>query len=194
MALVHQETWVRFGTNGIGISDHQNRYSNGVRVANWVENDFGTNLNVSAAPLTRVCEKLQQVIVHRTCLSSEGDPPRGGGVRAACCRGSRARQLSVVVCASLTAFLHIELLLLPSLSVLKTGNSFRPRCFHRAVYSAGGLRPARPRPRRQQGHGAWQRLQRPDGVTPSFVSCLPACLLPASALFPGLWSKRKNAH
>lgn len=46
MALVHQETWVRFGTNGIGISDHQNRFSNGVRVANWVENEYGDNLKV----------------------------------------------------------------------------------------------------------------------------------------------------
>lgn len=49
MALVHQETWVRFGTNGIGISDHQNRYSNGVRVANWVENEFGDQLKVRSA-------------------------------------------------------------------------------------------------------------------------------------------------
>jgi hypothetical protein len=49
MALVHQETWVRFGTNGIGISDHQNRYSNGVRVANWVENEFGEQLKVRSA-------------------------------------------------------------------------------------------------------------------------------------------------
>jgi hypothetical protein len=49
MALVHQETWVRFGTNGIGISDHQNRYSNGVRVANWVENEIGTNLNATTS-------------------------------------------------------------------------------------------------------------------------------------------------
>ena len=46
MALVHQETWVRFGTNGIGISDHQNRFSNGVRVSNWVENEYGDNLKV----------------------------------------------------------------------------------------------------------------------------------------------------
>ncbi|KAJ1487159.1 hypothetical protein T484DRAFT_1942007 [Baffinella frigidus] len=38
---VHMETWVRNGTNGIGISDHQNRYSNGVRIANWTENQFG---------------------------------------------------------------------------------------------------------------------------------------------------------
>jgi len=37
---------VRFGTNGIGISDHQNRFSNGVRVANWVENEYGDNLKV----------------------------------------------------------------------------------------------------------------------------------------------------
>ena len=49
MALVHQETWVRFGTNGIGISDHQNRYSNGVRVANWVENEIGDQLKVRSA-------------------------------------------------------------------------------------------------------------------------------------------------
>jgi len=46
MSLVHQETWVRHGTNGIGISDHQNRYSNGVRVANWVENECGDVLKV----------------------------------------------------------------------------------------------------------------------------------------------------
>lgn len=44
MSMLHQETWVRFGTNGIGLSDHQNRYSNGVRVANWVENEFGDHL------------------------------------------------------------------------------------------------------------------------------------------------------
>jgi len=56
MALVHQETWVRFGTNGIGISDHQNRYSNGVRVANWVENEIGDQLKVrSAVGVRRWC-------------------------------------------------------------------------------------------------------------------------------------------
>jgi len=44
MAYVHQETWVRFGTNGIGISDHQNHYSNGVKVGNWVENQYGDAL------------------------------------------------------------------------------------------------------------------------------------------------------
>lgn len=49
MSLVHQETWVRFGTNGIGISDHQNRYSNGVRVANWVENEFGDQLHAAGS-------------------------------------------------------------------------------------------------------------------------------------------------
>ena len=42
--MLHQETWVRFGTNGIGLSDHQNRFSNGVRIANWVENEFGDHL------------------------------------------------------------------------------------------------------------------------------------------------------
>jgi hypothetical protein len=41
---VHMETWVRNGTNGIGISDHQNRYSNGVRVGNWAENEFGDRM------------------------------------------------------------------------------------------------------------------------------------------------------
>jgi hypothetical protein len=46
MSLIHQETWVRFGTNGIGLSDHQNRYSSGVRVGNWVENEFGDQLQV----------------------------------------------------------------------------------------------------------------------------------------------------
>ena len=45
MSMLHQETWVRFGTNGIGLSDHQNRFSNGVRVGNWVENEFGDHLN-----------------------------------------------------------------------------------------------------------------------------------------------------
>ncbi|MGB1607228.1 MAG: hypothetical protein ACPIOQ_81635, partial [Promethearchaeia archaeon] len=49
MALVHQETWVRFGTNGIGISDHQNRYSNGVRVGNWTENEFGHEMAATVA-------------------------------------------------------------------------------------------------------------------------------------------------
>lgn len=46
MALMHQETWVRFGTNGIGLSDHQNRYSSGVRIGSWVENDFGDKMQV----------------------------------------------------------------------------------------------------------------------------------------------------
>ena len=45
MSMLHQETWIRFGTNGIGLSDHQNRYSNGVRIANWVENEFGDHLS-----------------------------------------------------------------------------------------------------------------------------------------------------
>mmetsp|Transcript_18512 Transcript_18512/g.51144 ORF Transcript_18512/g.51144 Transcript_18512/m.51144 type:complete len:136 (-) Transcript_18512:263-670(-) len=49
MSIVHQETWVRFGTNGIGLSDHQNRFSNGVRVGNWVENEFGDHLSKTAS-------------------------------------------------------------------------------------------------------------------------------------------------
>lgn len=47
---VHMETWVRNGTNGIGISDHQNRYSNGVRIANWTENQFGDDQQVRLPP------------------------------------------------------------------------------------------------------------------------------------------------
>jgi hypothetical protein len=46
MSLMLQETWVRFGTNGIGISDHQNRYSSGVLVGNYVENEFGNQQQV----------------------------------------------------------------------------------------------------------------------------------------------------
>jgi hypothetical protein len=49
MSLVHQETWVRFGTNGIGISDHQNRYSNGVRIGNWTENEYGDELKATSS-------------------------------------------------------------------------------------------------------------------------------------------------
>mmetsp|Transcript_27437 Transcript_27437/g.56220 ORF Transcript_27437/g.56220 Transcript_27437/m.56220 type:complete len:206 (-) Transcript_27437:373-990(-) len=48
MALIHQETWVRNGTNGIGLSDHQNRYSNGVCIANWVENEYGDFLSATS--------------------------------------------------------------------------------------------------------------------------------------------------
>ena len=44
MSMLQQETWVRFGTNGIGLSDHQNRFRNGVRVGNWVENEYGDQL------------------------------------------------------------------------------------------------------------------------------------------------------
>jgi len=49
MSLMLQETWVRFGTNGIGISDHQNRYSSGVLVGNYVENEFGNQQQVRTA-------------------------------------------------------------------------------------------------------------------------------------------------
>lgn len=45
-----QETWVRFGTNGIGLSDHQNRFSGGVRVGNWVENEYGNQQQVCLLP------------------------------------------------------------------------------------------------------------------------------------------------
>mmetsp|Transcript_27541 Transcript_27541/g.69505 ORF Transcript_27541/g.69505 Transcript_27541/m.69505 type:complete len:203 (+) Transcript_27541:96-704(+) len=50
MSLMHQETWVRFGTNGIGLSDHQNRFSDGVRVGNWVENEFGHTQQAALVP------------------------------------------------------------------------------------------------------------------------------------------------
>mmetsp|Transcript_55796 Transcript_55796/g.136659 ORF Transcript_55796/g.136659 Transcript_55796/m.136659 type:complete len:204 (+) Transcript_55796:114-725(+) len=50
MALMHQETWVRFGTNGIGLSDHQNRYSSGVRVGSWVENEYGDTMQATLQP------------------------------------------------------------------------------------------------------------------------------------------------
>mmetsp|Transcript_26778 Transcript_26778/g.52231 ORF Transcript_26778/g.52231 Transcript_26778/m.52231 type:complete len:203 (-) Transcript_26778:135-743(-) len=50
MSLMHQETWVRFGTNGIGLSDHQNRYSDGCRVGNWVENEYGHQQQATMMP------------------------------------------------------------------------------------------------------------------------------------------------
>lgn len=46
--LPQTETWVRFGPNGIGLSEHNNRYSAGVNIGNWVENKIGTTLQTNA--------------------------------------------------------------------------------------------------------------------------------------------------
>jgi hypothetical protein len=64
MSMLHQETWVRFGTNGIGLSDHQNRFSNGVRIANWVENEFGDHLTKVALEIVSLfLEKKKRFLV-----------------------------------------------------------------------------------------------------------------------------------
>mmetsp|Transcript_43310 Transcript_43310/g.86910 ORF Transcript_43310/g.86910 Transcript_43310/m.86910 type:complete len:207 (+) Transcript_43310:1-621(+) len=75
MALVHQETWVRNGTNGIGLSDHQNRFSNGVCIGNWVENEYGDLLVQTTPQGVRPFDS--KTIVQTDYVARQPDPDGG---------------------------------------------------------------------------------------------------------------------